>query len=206
MKTCPQCRRVFTDDALRFCLYDGQPLTVGPAAAPGVPRRSSGWLWALLGTGGLLAALFLLAVLVFAVRLRSARGGGADPRSSVEAAVRRADEAESRSFRSLDPVPLAACYSGDALTRELGELTSLRREGVYADSRLLDLRVGPVLLSPDGSEAQVEVSETWSLAVYSVQTQQLIRQNPSHVVPQSVHLRRTPSGWTVDQIREETAR
>jgi len=34
MKTCPNCRRTYTDEALSFCLHDGSPLVAAPVAPP----------------------------------------------------------------------------------------------------------------------------------------------------------------------------
>ena len=214
MRRCPQCGRVFTDDALRFCLYDGQPLADDSQAPPKRGGLRGGVIWAVFGVlGAVLVFIVLFAVVRTALTLmgrthqaaRSVPGQPTGPQADIAAAIRRADDAESRSFHDLDAAPLFPCYSGDALQRELTALQSLRQQGVFADGHLLRQRFGPFALAPDGSEAQVEVSETWSQTQYSLATKRPVRDNPSHVVPQSVHLHRTPSGWVVDHIMDESA-
>ena len=215
MRRCPQCGRVFTDDALRFCLYDGQPLAADSQAPPkpGGGLRG-GVVWAVFGVlGGVLVLIVLFAVVRTALTLaghnhqaaRPAPGPPSGPQANIAAAILRADDAESRSFHDLDPAPLFPCYSGDALQRELTALQSLRQQGEFADGHLLSQRFGRFAFAPDGSEAQVEVSETWSQTQYSLATKRPVRDNPSHVVPQSVHLHRTPAGWVVDHIMDESA-
>ena len=80
MMRCPQCGRVFTDDALRFCLYDGQPLAPGgPAASKrGGPRAL--FVWAVFGVLGAVLGLIMLLVIIAMVAvavLKSACNGKA---------------------------------------------------------------------------------------------------------------------------------
>ncbi len=214
MMRCPQCGRIFSDAALRFCLYDGRPLVPDTQAPSPRGGTRAAVVWTVFGAlGAVLVLIVLLAfartALTLAGRSRQAARPSPSPQSGSQAdlaaAIRRADDAESRSFHDLDPAPLFPCYSGDALQRELTALQSLRRQGVFSEGRLLSQRFGPFALAPDGSEAQVEVSETWSQTEYSVATKQAVRDSPAHVVPQSVHLHRTPSGWVVDHIMAESA-
>jgi hypothetical protein len=39
MKSCPKCRRTYTDEALNFCLEDGTPLTTGPSPLENETQR-----------------------------------------------------------------------------------------------------------------------------------------------------------------------
>lgn len=238
MKHCPQCGRVFSDDALRFCLYDGQPLAAGgeapPSATPLPPAHTPGGA-VRQGKTGQKIALVGLALFAGLALLRGGRHSPAPtpkpvsgpapasdpvpvsgpvpasdpvPAASPDAGavltetLRRADDAESQAFRTVDAAPLDGHYQGAALQHEKDTLQTLRQTGTYVDSRLLSFRLGTFTVSPDGSEAKVEVEETWNLTVYSSRTRQPLQKSTTRVLPQQVHLVQTSSGWVVDQIQE----
>ena len=309
MKRCPECGRTFNDETLRFCLYDGKPLTgdtpPGPAppvsaappsdtappqtppytappvstpppvsyaappppaspapppsylppaqyAAPpsyppplqyaaqpygaAAPPKKSGWRW----FGGL-AALFLLVRVGLnlanpvkphsssgtrPVETKPAEGGGTQPetqpvtsppdnnpsqsspsesalRDSLVSAIKQADNAQTQALSDWDPAPLYAAYSGPALQKQIQTLQTLKNTGFTMEGRLLSQDFGTFHVNANQSEAQVEVSEKWSLSFYSASTHKLLRSQPMNTFTQTLFLKRSGDGWAINDERDK---
>ncbi len=146
--------------------------------------------------GRLLFPLLLLAVF-FGFRYLHHK---ADMPADVTAAVKNADAAEVSAVRTLNPAPLSLSYTGPALAHELDEVASLKSAHQTQESRLTAQEFSAFKPSADGTEAQVDVTETWDTTIYSEPGHTAQDQKTDAVTPQTVYLTRTPSGWRVENI------
>ena len=168
--------------------YAQTPLPYSAATVP--HRRRSPW-------GRLLFWLLLLLAVFFGFRYFRHK---ADMPTDVAAAVKNADTAEVSAVRTLNPAPLSLSYTGPALARELDEVASLKRAHQTQESRLTAQEFSAYKPSADGSEAQVNVTETWDTETYSEPGHTLVGEKSGDVTPQTVYLARTSGGWRVENI------
>lgn len=270
MKRCPECGRTFSDETLRFCLYDGKPLfgdappgptaqvyaapppapdTAPPpsSAAPplgyapsqytppgyappsyappdyappyGVPpQKKSGWRW----IGGIAVLLLFLRVVSHLANPAKpgtpvpsgtpAPAGSPVPESgpsdsgvhdSLVSAIHQADTAETQAISQGDSTPLYTAYTGLALQKQLQSLQQIKDSGFRAEVHLLSQEFGTFTVNADRSEAQVDVTETWSMTFYSSTNHQPLRSSLSNVFVQTLLLKRGDKGWTIDDARDK---
>jgi hypothetical protein len=119
---------------------------------------------------------------------------------SLVSAIELSHKAEALAFFNLDPAPLYAVYTGEALREQLQNLKALADNGVHLIVSLHDLRYSSFVVRPDGSLARVRMSLTVSGVLRWVATGECAGQIPRHQVPQTVFLRRTSSGWIIYDV------
>jgi hypothetical protein len=115
-------------------------------------------------------------------------------------AIRLADQAEAEAERTLNPRLLYNSYQGEALKSELARVNDLKSKGIYQVEVLEDQQFEKFNVTPDGNNADVRVTETWSTANYSASNGQCLNKTPSHKVPQTIYLEHGSNGWLVDSI------
>jgi hypothetical protein len=123
--------------------------------------------------------------------------------SDVIAAVQRGNEAEIQAQSTLDPQYLYGIFAEDALEMELTSLQYFISSGEVSVNTLLRQEFGSVRVSPDGSEAEVEVEETWSSEHRSGFTGQCLHRIPSNTVPQTVYLWNESGRWVIYDIETD---
>jgi len=121
-------------------------------------------------------------------------------RLSLTTAIKDADDAESLSVRSLSTAPLSASFTGPALERGLSRVQDLKNRGTALDQRLLSQNYTAFRVSPDRTEAQVDVAETWTTAIYSVSSRRQGSAGPAQSTPQTVYLRQADGKWIIEKI------
>ena len=122
-------------------------------------------------------------------------------RATLEAVIRRADEAEVQAFSSMNPVILGAAFTGDALKSRLDDMKALRDNGVFMINRLHIMQFESFSLSRDGRRADVRLTEVWSSNFHSITTRQCVSHFHEHQVPQTISLELTNQGWIVYNIQ-----
>ena len=122
-------------------------------------------------------------------------------RAELVATIRRGDDAEIQAYRTLNPTPLNAVYTGEALAKQLGDLQGLAGAGMAAVNQLHDQEFESFSLSRDGRRAEVSLTEIWSTTIYLIATQQCVAQLPRYGVPQTLSLERRGGGWIIYAAR-----
>ncbi len=162
-----------------------------PYAAAAMPRRKrSPW-------GGLLFWLLLLIAAIVGFQYFHHR---TDVPANIVTAVKNADAAEVSAVGSLNPHPLVSAYTGPALAQEIARLASLRAAKTSEDERLVSQEFSGYQASADGTQAKVDVTETWDTDTYSEPGHKAISQKSDDVSPQTVYLTRKAGGWVVEKI------
>ncbi len=172
------------------------PLSPSDAAAP--RRQRSPWGIILVVLLGIFALITAVGVIGFRALRQAA--SETDVPADIAAAVKNADAAEASAVRTLDPRPLASAYTGPALAQEVSRLMSLRAASTTVDEQLLSQEFRGYQAAADGSEAKVDVTETWNTTTYAEPGHTLVGQKSGDVNPQTVYLAHTPSGWRVEKI------
>jgi hypothetical protein len=189
MRQCAACNRTFSDPGLRFCLYDGAPLSPGEIVEPPVRRR---------GVRRTLAVAIAGLVIVFAAGVLHARN--TPDEATIEAAIERADTIEARAMFTLDPSSLASAFSGTALADEERRIEDLRRNDAYVDQQLVSATIDSMTLEPSGAQVRVHLTERWKATLYSNATKTAIRDLGQSIDPQTMFLQRSANGWIVTSI------
>ena len=114
------------------------------------------------------------------------------------AAIRTADNVAIRARQRLDTTILSSAYTGEALRTQIEGVKSLVDQGLYSYEQLDNQQVRSVQVK--GSEADVELTETWSAVYYRSQDDQCVSQTRSQQVPQTVRLRHSKDGWLISQF------
>lgn len=121
-------------------------------------------------------------------------------RRQVEAVVAQGSQAEIDAFRALDPGPLMAVYDGEVLESLLLMLNDLSAAGFRALNTLHFRKIISIDVSPDGTEAEVEMVESWS-SEYHNDALGTCLYVPQHHAPQTLYLYRGPGGgWKVEEV------
>lgn len=162
-----------------------------PYAAAAMPRRKRS------PRGGLLFWLLLLIAALVGFRYLHHR---TDVPADVVTAVKNADTAEASAVGSLDSRPLASAYTGPALAQEIARLTSLKAAKTSVDERLVSQEFSGYQASADGTQAKVDVTETWNNDTYSEPGHTEISRKSGDVSPQTVYLTRKTGRWVVEKI------
>lgn len=115
-------------------------------------------------------------------------------------AIQRANSAEIASRRTQNGSSLPTAFAGAALNYEQVALQNMIGRGEYWDSTLHGQDFQSFDISADGMFADVYVIETWSMVIYSSQTNTCIAQSDLQDVPQTVSLERTGDGWIVTRL------
>ena len=87
-----------------------------------------------------------------------------------------------------------------ALKMELSNIESLKSEGLITDNRLEKQEFEDFIISPDGTNAEVKHTETWSSVYYDASTQQCNGKSPAHKTPQTIYLTKYDEGWFITSI------
>jgi hypothetical protein len=120
-------------------------------------------------------------------------------RATLEAVIRRANQAELQAYSTLNPAALSSSYTGDALHERLQIVQQLLGNQSYAVSTLHRQQFESFSPSPDGRRVEVELTETWSTNFHNVYTKLCISHWHERPVPQTVLLRQTNQGWTISE-------
>ena len=118
-------------------------------------------------------------------------------RAELEAAIRRADEAEILAFSTMNAAALGGSYAGPALQKHLETMQTLAASQVFMVNRLHNQRFESFTVSPDGRRAQVRLTEVWSSNFHSRVNRQCISHVHEHDVPQTLSLELTNQGWKI---------
>jgi hypothetical protein len=115
----------------------------------------------------------------------------------LEETIRFADAAEIEAYRTFNPVPLGRFYAGDILASHIANLTDNARNRVFFVNRLHRQQFDSFSISPDGTRAQVRLTESWSKDIHSVATGQCLSHVHERPVPQTLSLQLTSGGWKI---------
>ena len=115
----------------------------------------------------------------------------------LEETIRFADAAEIEAYRTFNPVPLGRFYAGDILASHIANLTDNARNRVFFVNRLHRQQFDSFSISPDGTRAQVRLTESWSKDIHSVATGQCLSHVHERPVPQTLSLQLTSDGWKI---------
>jgi hypothetical protein len=133
-----------------------------------------------------------------------APGNSEPPRVTPEellAAIRTADNVQIRARQSLDTTILSSAYTGEALRTQIEGVKSLIDQGLYGYEQLDNQELRSVQVK--GSEADVELTETWSAVYYRSQDDQCVSQTRGEQVPQTIRLQYSKNGWMVSNFLED---
>jgi hypothetical protein len=215
VKRCPTCERGFSDDSLRFCLYDGAALsdveTAGsasgqdgagqPGARPDEPqspqRRRSRSLLLFLGA-------ILLGGFFMSWNLEPSEPAIVpDPSVLIPElvdALRYGSEAEAEAGRTFDTTRLSEIYGPEPLSYVTTAIESLRADGLFKESVLEMQQIEAVRFSDDQQQAQVRMTEGWRSTVFSLATGRCVARIPSQRTPQTVTLERRGGRWMIMHV------
>jgi hypothetical protein len=121
-------------------------------------------------------------------------------RDGIIAALRRANNAETRAMRSLDPSVLVEAFTGDALQLENLGVAALQLAGERSVNELHDQQIISIDVHPAGDLAVVEAIEVWSSMRVDAESDECLYRLARHRVPQTVHLMRIDDRWIVSSI------
>jgi len=122
----------------------------------------------------------------------------------VVSAIREAAQAEIQAYRFLNPAPFYGVYTGQALTMEVELLRAFAASSgfsEYAVARHEGEKYQPVQFSQDGSRAQVEVTDRWSVELRRVPSGVCVGEIPSYEISHSYSLQRAGRGWKIYSIQ-----
>jgi len=115
-------------------------------------------------------------------------------------AIRLADGAEIDACYTWNTASLYKSFTGEALKMELANIESLKSQGLITDNRLEKQEFEDFIISPDGTKAEVKLTETWSSVYYDFSTQQCNGKSASHKTPQTIYLTKYDEGWFITSI------
>jgi hypothetical protein len=118
----------------------------------------------------------------------------------VRDVVIRSAAARAFAQQAMDPQALARDYTGVALQFLVGQLQYMASQYVFAISELHDQTIRSIVIAPDGQNATVDLSETWSAQFMSVYTRECASRYPTHTVPHRLYLTRLSGAWQVHSI------
>jgi hypothetical protein len=125
-------------------------------------------------------------------------------RQILEDTIRSADAAEIQAYRTFNPVPLARFYGRDLLANHIANLQENARNQVFFVNRLHQQRFEAFSVSPDGTRAQVRLTEFWSKDIHSVATGRCVSHIHERPVPQTLSLELTNEGWRIHSAEFHT--
>jgi hypothetical protein len=126
-------------------------------------------------------------------------------RQILEDTIRAADAAEIEAYRTFNPVPLGRFYVGDILASHIANLTENVRNRVFFVNRLHRQQFESFSVSPDGTRAQVRLTESWSKDIHAVATGQCISHVHERPIPQTLSLQLTTEGWKIHAAEFHTS-
>jgi hypothetical protein len=121
-------------------------------------------------------------------------------RSKLVAAINRADAIEILAFRRMDPSGLSSAYTGEALQRETASLRALVDQGAYRVSELRQRQIQSILVSPEGTQAEVRMNELWEAWFYNKATNTCRGHQLPHGADQTVLLTVRAGAWFVSAL------
>jgi tetratricopeptide (TPR) repeat protein len=139
-------------------------------------------------------------------------GGDAGParltaelRDTLQAAVLRADEAEMQAYRSQDPAPLYGSYTGEALQLHLAAMQAIAAANVFMVATLHNQQFGPMSISADGQQAEVQVTERWSANFHAIAVpgQPCMFHWHERDVPQTAFLQLVNGRWMIYRTAQD---
>jgi hypothetical protein len=209
VKHCPTCQREFSDDSLRFCLYDGAALSnVGTPGAPsgqdaagqpGPPRRRRISRPLFLFLGAILLGGFLMSWDLEPSEPEIVPDPSVLIPELVDA-LRHAGEAEAEARRTFDTTRLSEIYAAEPLRSLTAAIESMRADGLFQESVLELQEIEAARFSDDQRQAQVRMTETWRSTVYSLASGQCVARLPSQRMPQTVTLERRGGKWMITHV------
>jgi hypothetical protein len=116
--------------------------------------------------------------------------------STVEAG----SDAEITALMVLDPAPLYKIFTGEPLNTLLDQIENLKERQEYTVNICYDRIFDAFKVSPDSLFAEVHMIETWVGFTYTIQTNELVSQEPSHETPQTVYLENISGVWMIYRI------
>ena len=118
----------------------------------------------------------------------------------IQVALDMAVETEVAAYRNLDPAPLYSVYDGDILNQLLISLEQMAESGFYSVNTFYGRKIINIDISPDYTEAKVEMVETWSSEYYqgSSGACQIV---PAHDFHQLLYLYRGKTGWMIEAVQ-----
>ena len=125
-------------------------------------------------------------------------------RQMLEDTIRSADAAEIQVYRTFNPVPLARFYGRDLLANHIANLQENARNQVFFVNRLHQQHFESFSVSPDGTRAQVRLTEFWSKDIHSVATGRCVSHIHERPLPQTLSLQLTNEGWRIDSAEFHT--
>jgi hypothetical protein len=120
--------------------------------------------------------------------------------AALISAIRLADGAESDACYTWNTASLYKSFTGEALKMELANIESLKSQGLITDNRLEKQEFEDFVISPDGTNAEVKLTETWTSVYYIASTQQCNGKSPAHKTPQTIYLTKYDEGWFITSI------
>lgn len=121
-------------------------------------------------------------------------------RSSLEAAVLKASDAEIRAHLESNPRLLDGLVTGAAYRKIADDITSLASQGLVDVEQLHDQQFESFSVDPSGQHAEVRVVETWSNVLYSTKTNSCLRAFAPYRVPQTASLERQGDRWVLSDF------
>ncbi|OKH43581.1 hypothetical protein NIES2101_30255 [Calothrix sp. HK-06] len=112
-------------------------------------------------------------------------------------AIKNADDIDREVNQSLNSDVLSKAYTGEELQKKQKLVSELKSHQTYIYSKLRKQVFHNFQISSDGSTAKVDLTETWSHKIFSLESNQLLAKSPGSDVPQTNYLRKTKSGWLV---------
>jgi hypothetical protein len=119
-------------------------------------------------------------------------------RSAIEETLDRAARAEIAALRDMDVEPLYRVYGGSALEDLEGTLAELSSVGFHGVATLHGREIRAIQISPDGSDAEVEMIEAWSMELHN-EAMGACLLVPRHDAHQTVHLYRRAGAWKIEE-------
>ena len=115
-------------------------------------------------------------------------------------AIQYGNTTETEAFRTLDASILTRAFTGEKLQSSRTEIESLVQNRLYYVSTLENQVFHQFHLSEDGQTAQVQLTETWSVVIYSAETDACTGKILSHSAPQTIYLTKLNDEWRVSNI------
>jgi len=123
-----------------------------------------------------------------------------ETKQSIIAAIKNGDAAEIEALQKLDASVLSRAFTGKQLILSVAAVNDLAQQRAYMASTLENQEFHQFKLTDDATKAEVQLTETWSSILYSLDYNTCMSKIPSHKVSQTAYLEQVNGVWMVNNI------
>ncbi|RYZ29344.1 MAG: FHA domain-containing protein [Chitinophagaceae bacterium] len=123
-----------------------------------------------------------------------------ETKESLISAIKYGDATEIEALQKLDASILSRAFTGKQLIMSVAAVNDLMQQRGYLVSTLENQEFHQFKITDEGQKAEVQLSETWSSVLYSLDYNTCVSRIPSHKVSQTAYLEQVNNTWMVNNI------